>query len=147
MNILGSIPVHIETSSDTAGLTHNTRPLLHEIRHALERLSRNGLATVLDLRAIPFAPGDEERLLAILGVGEVEARLTTLGGSRIRESSFSGVWVVEHHNDQGVRVAFQIEITDIPSILRSQPEDIVASISRLTSELAAESASDTGLMD
>ncbi len=56
-------------------MTHNTLPLLNEVRHALKRLVRTGESTIIDLRAIPFGPGDEERLLDLLGQGEVMATL------------------------------------------------------------------------
>ena len=133
MSILDNIPVHIPSSVSTADRAYNTLPLLHEIRHALERLSREGESTILDLRAIPFPPGDEQRLLDYLGTGEVEAQLHALGNSLIRETRYSGVWVVEHKNGDDERVALQIEITSVPAILRAQPEDIEEGLNRISS--------------
>ena len=43
-------------------LTYNVQPLLHEIRHALARLLDDGGHTVIDLRSLPLAPGEEEQL-------------------------------------------------------------------------------------
>lgn len=104
----------------------------------MERLSREGESTILDLRAIPFPPGDEQRLLDYLGTGEVEAQLHALGNSLIRETRYSGVWVVEHKNGDDERVALQIEITSVPAILRAQPEDIEEGLNRLTASLSAD---------
>lgn len=135
MDILGTTPTQPTAPPAKAVVTGNTLPILHEIRHALERLARDGDSTTLDLRAIPFAPGDEERLLAHLGRGEVRVELDAMGESNIWESNYPGVWVVQHRDEEGERVAFQIEITDIPSIIRSQPEDLEESLDRLASTL------------
>ena len=135
MSSLEEIAVRIESPPGEVPLTHNTLPLLHEIRHALERLHREGESTVLDLRAIPFAPGDEQRLLERLGKGEVQVKMSALGESRIHESRFAGVWVVEHDNPQGERVALQIEIARIPAILLTPENDIEVSLATLTGEL------------
>jgi len=69
-----------------ARLTHNVQPLLHEIRHALARLLDDGGHTVIDLRSLPLAPGEEEQLLDELGQGEVYARLHALGPTEIVET-------------------------------------------------------------
>lgn len=37
---------------DMTHMSHNTLPLLHEVRHALRRLVRTGESTIIDLRAI-----------------------------------------------------------------------------------------------
>jgi hydrogenase-1 operon protein HyaF len=80
-------------------LTHNVQPLLHEIRHALVKLLDEGGNTVIDLRSMPLAPGEEQKLLDELGRGEVAARLQALGPSEIIETRYPGVWVVVHSND------------------------------------------------
>lgn len=115
---------------------HNALPLLHEIAHALQRLHQNGTTTTIDLNAIPFGPGDESRLLDLLGRGEVRATLDVLGESQIWESTFPGVWVVEHRAAGGERVALQIEITRLPGILQTQPEDLVEGLAKITKTLA-----------
>ena len=52
-------------------LTHNVQPLLHEIRHALATLLDDGGRTVIDLRSIPLAPGEEQKLLDKLDIEEL----------------------------------------------------------------------------
>jgi len=112
-------------------MSHNTIPLMHEVNHALKRLIRTGEGTIIDLRAIPFGPGDEARLLQLLGEGEVTASMDALGRTTVRETGFSGVWLVDHYNSEEERIAFQIEITDIPDLLRAQDEDMGESLQRL----------------
>lgn len=119
-------------------MTHNTLPLLNEVRHALKRLVRTGESTIIDLRAIPFGPGDEERLLDLLGQGEVMATLDALGKTTVKESRFSGVWIVDHYNSEAERIAFQIEVIEIPELLCAQPDDMYESLEKLDTVLDVE---------
>jgi hydrogenase-1 operon protein HyaF len=118
-----------------AGLTHNVQPLLHEIRHALVKLLDNGGQTVIDLRSLPLAAGEEEQLLDTLGQGEVFARLHALGPTEIIETRYPGVWVVVHFNNDNEVIGKTIEICDIPELLRSQQEDIRLGLGQLQSQL------------
>jgi hydrogenase-1 operon protein HyaF len=126
---LETIPVNIEAA------TGNVRPLLHEIRHALTRLANGEEGTVIDLRSLPLAPGEEERLNALLGKGEVCAEVDALGPTVVQETLFPGVWFITHCNAEGATVARFIEVTRIPELLMSQQEDIDAGIRRLEKEL------------
>ena len=128
-------PVDIKVEVESASFHHNALPVLHQVRHALARLSASGESAVIDLSAIPFGPGDEERLLQVLGKGEVEATVNALGPTRVRETAYPGVWLVDYLDEHEVRVAFRIEVTHVPAILRSQPEDVVDSITRLEERL------------
>jgi hydrogenase-1 operon protein HyaF len=116
-------------------LTHNVLPLLHEIRHALGQWLQGGEATVIDLRGIPMAPGEEEQLIARLGGGEIHARLSTLGDSEIVETAYPGVWLVTHRNTDGEVIGRYIEVCEIPQILKAQQEDVRAGLQRLEAEL------------
>lgn len=116
-------------------LTQNVKPLLHEIKHALEGLIENGESSIIDLRSIPLAPGEEEKILDTLGKGEVSAQLDALGKSEIIETRYAGVWVVTHYNDENSIISRFIEVTTIPNILCSQTEDIMTAYSSLTLDL------------
>ena len=111
-------------------------PVLHEIRHGLKRLAEHGESTLIDLRAMPFGPGDEARLLGLLGEGEVKAEIDALGPMRIWETAVKGVWVVDHRDVDGERLALHVEIAAIPDILRTQPQDIEDAIRELEERLA-----------
>jgi hydrogenase-1 operon protein HyaF len=111
-------------------------PLLNEIKHALDNLIETGKTTIIDLRSIPLAPGEEKKILDTLGQGEVNAQLHALGLSEIIESQYAGVWVITHYNDEDKVISRFIEITTMPEILCSQTEDIMAAYSRLTLSLA-----------
>jgi hydrogenase-1 operon protein HyaF len=137
MQKLQDIPVYTESPQTTSPDHGNAVPLLHEILHALEHLRDSGKPTTIDLRAIASGPGDEARLFEVLGRGEVSAQLDALGMSEIRESRFAGVWLVEHKNSLGERIALQVEITHVPGILLAQQEDIAEAASRLEDQLGS----------
>ena len=117
---------------DSATILH---PVLHEVRHAMRRLIQTGESTVIDLASLPFGPGAEAQLLAYLGEGEVSATLNTLGRSRLWETRFPGVWLVDHYNPEQERIAFQVEVAEVPALLKSQKEDVVDGLDRLTNLL------------
>lgn len=129
MSALTKIPVHVEAG------TGNVRPLMHEIRHALARLAEGGEGTVIDLRGLPLAPGEEQRIEETLGEGEVKAELDALGPTSIKETAYSGVWFVTHRNTENEVVARFIEVCRVPSILMAQDEDIAEGVSRLAQQL------------
>ncbi|MGB5275996.1 MAG: hydrogenase expression/formation C-terminal domain-containing protein [Gammaproteobacteria bacterium] len=116
-------------------LTWNVQPLLHEIRHALRNLLETGHSSIIDLRSIPLAPGEEETILDTLGCGEVHAKLNALGPSEIYETRFAGVWLVTHFNTENDVIGRFIEITRFPGILESQREDMATSLDLLEQTL------------
>ena len=130
--------LHTEALKIQAGedLTHNVKPLLHEIRHALDALLQGDEQTVIDLRSMPLAPGEEQQLLDQLGQGEVHARFDALGPSEIIETGYAGVWVVVHYNSNDEVIGKFIEVCYIPELLRSQQEDIRRGLELLQAQLA-----------
>ena len=115
--------------------TGNVRPLMNEVRHAMQLWLDNGEATIIDLRSLPMGPGDEERLVDELGRGEVQARMSALGPSEIIESRFPGVWLVTHYNNDEEIIGKFIEICVVPGLLKAQEEDIREGIALLESQL------------
>lgn len=116
--------------------TGNVTPLMHQIRHALHQLLEQGEVSIIDLRSLPMGPGEEARLLAALGQGEVQVHLSVLGPSEIIETQYPGVWLVTHHNSEGETIGKFIEVCEFPAIGLSQPEDIQAGLQRLEEQLA-----------
>ncbi|MCF7985814.1 MAG: hydrogenase expression/formation protein [Thiohalocapsa sp.] len=136
MPSLDDIPIRVESPPQTGADFGNALPILNEIRHALGRLNETGEPSQIDLAAIPFGPGDEARLLELLGRGEVEATVDALGPTQVWETRFSGVWVVDYANADAQRVALQIEVDVVPQILRTQHADIADAIKALDERLA-----------
>lgn len=137
---LKSIGVKVEpTSADEIdAFTLNVVPLLHEVRHALERLLEGGEATTIDLGAIPLAPGEFEKIDAALGTGEVKVVLEAMGPSQIYETQFSGVWRITHHNAANEVVGRYIEVTRIPEILLAQEIDVRVGLDLLSRKLSGD---------
>ncbi|MGA8203192.1 MAG: hydrogenase expression/formation C-terminal domain-containing protein [Woeseiaceae bacterium] len=129
MSALDAIKVNVEIP------TGNVEPLLHEIRHALKRVAAGEQGTVIDLKSLPMAPGEERRIEEALGEGEVRAELQALGPTEVQETAYPGVWLVTHRNAENEVVARFIEVTRMPEILMAQPEDIERGIEKLESEL------------
>jgi len=117
-------------------LTHNVQPLLHEIRHALVKLLDDGGGSVIDLRSLPLAPGEEQQLLDELGRGEVYARMHLMGPTEIVETRYPGVWVVVHFNNDNEVIGKFIEVCSVPGLLCSQQEDVRQGLEQLQSQLA-----------
>jgi hydrogenase-1 operon protein HyaF len=130
--VTGEIKFNIHNGNE---LTQNVKPLLHEIKHALDTLIETGATSIIDLRSIPLAPGEEETILSTLGTGEVQAKLDALGLSEVIETKYAGVWVVTHYNDENHIISRFIEVATIPNILCSQTEDIMAAYSSLSLDL------------
>ena len=110
---------------DVAGPANgNALPVLFEIHECLTRLAETGAPTTIDLRAMPFGPGDESFLRQALGEGEVTATVTALGPASIVETAYPGVWWVEHQDNSGEPLAKFIEIAAVPMLLAAQDEDV-----------------------
>jgi hydrogenase-1 operon protein HyaF len=135
MGQLADIPIRTEPTARAAAQFGNALPILNEIRHALARFVETRHPTTIDLASIPFGPGDEARLMALLGRGEVQATIEALGPTHIWETRFSGVWVVDYAKPDGERVALQIEIDEVPRMLRAQGADLVDSLAILNAEV------------
>ena len=135
MNPAGTPQFNIHAGNE---LTWNVKPILHEIRHALQKLLDSGETSIIDLRSIPLAPGEEDTIVETLGRGEVQARLDVLGPSDIYETRYTGVWLVTHYNDSDSIVSRFIEVTEIPDVLKSQREDVAHALDALVTELETE---------
>ncbi len=135
-NNLNSIPIRIEDVAEYS--IGNLRALLAEIAAHLEKLARDGATASIDLHSLPFASGEYEQLRLLLGQGEVAASIEAIGPSEINETRYPGVWWVTHYNVEGDIVADSIEITLIPEILKSQPEDISTGLELLRAQLNGE---------
>ncbi len=128
---ISDIPIRVDSPSFNA----NALPLLHEIRHALGDLASGGGPRVIDLMAIPFGPGDEDLLLQVLGTGEVKASVNAMGTSQVWESSYPGVWLLDHRDMDGRRIAFQVQVSTVPDILLTPPGDMADAAERLGERL------------
>lgn len=130
MSRLDEIAISVESRSSGTG-----RAVLREIEQRLERLLTHGEASSIDLARLPFGPGDHALLVEMLGEGEVQARLNSLGPSEVRETAIAGVWWVTHYNaDDEVMTEF-IEVTRCPAILLTPQDDLPDGVAVLRTRL------------
>ncbi|MCB1337129.1 MAG: hypothetical protein KDK10_06650 [Maritimibacter sp.] len=129
---LGALKAHIATG--------NAEPILREIATALAKLLDTGDPTIIDLGALPFSAGDEKRLDAVLGTGELHATLDVLGQSHVTETGIAGVWRIDHFDQQGETLSRFVEVTFCPDILKTQRADAETGLARLEGELQRQGA-------
>ncbi|MCR4347103.1 MAG: hydrogenase expression/formation protein [Sulfuricaulis sp.] len=136
MNHIKGIPIATEGMPFVPALSHgNALPLLHEIEVLLSDLVTTGKSASIDLRSLPMLPDDYEKLLEVLGEGEVSATVNVLGPTLARETAIHGVWWVTHQNADGEVTAQFIEVTYLPEILKTHPADARAAVETLRSRL------------
>lgn len=129
-----TIPIHAQTGEMYS--IGNIRALLAEIGACLEKLDCNNETGMIDLNSLPFAPGEYEQLRRTLGQGEVSVHIEAIGKSEVFETQYPGVWWVTHYNVEGNILADMLEITTIPEIIKSQPEDVHAGLEKLQAQLS-----------
>lgn len=133
---LSGIKIAVEPPARIEVDTGNVPLILTEIRHALKRLLTDGTTHTIDLRAIPLGPGEAERLLETLGIGEVRAEFASLGRTEFQESSYHAVWRVTHWNAAHEVTGRFVEVAFTPALLASPPDDVGEGLARLTADLA-----------
>ena len=124
MQHLADIKVAIDNPSLETG---NLPGILSEIQYALEELlntkTRKQNTHKIDLRAMPWSVGEEQKLEEILGQGK----------SIFQETSYSGVWLITHYNEDNELISKIVEITYLPDMVLAQQEDIKSALDRLKS--------------
>ena len=108
----------------TEAMTGNALALLHELDDMLQHLLETDEAGSIDLGRLPMNEQDYALLYEILGTGEVEATVNSMGVTLVQESEIPGVWWVSHHNETGDTMAEFIEVTYCPEILLTPVEDV-----------------------
>jgi hydrogenase-1 operon protein HyaF len=118
------------------GLGGGVAAILTELVTLLDRLTESQTPAAIDLRSLPMSPQDRVELKRVLGEGEVRATVEAQGLSTVCETRISGVWWVEHRDPQGELVAELLEVTRVPEILASAPDDIAAGAQTLRRQIA-----------
>jgi len=99
-------------------------PLLNEIVGKFRTLISSGQNGIFDLNRSHLTSADVNDLKNILGRGEVDANLNTLGKTNIRETAVPGIWWITHYNEQGSVINECIEITTCPDLLKTFPDEL-----------------------
>lgn len=132
---LSDIGVRVESLERPTGMA---RALLREIADHLQLLTEQGTENAIDLSSLPMNGADLDELRELLGRGEVEATVETIGTSVIYETGFTGVWWAVHNAQDGTKLTERIEISAAPEMIRSHPSDIRNAYDRLRNSLSTD---------
>jgi hydrogenase-1 operon protein HyaF len=125
MSGLSDIPVEvINSKAADAEPSAQVMAILQELETMLKQLVATGEHNSVDIRSLPMMPGDYEQLKAILGEGEVQATIDSLGPSLVMETQVPGIWWISHRNAHDEVLTEFIEVTSLPEILKLQPGDL-----------------------
>jgi len=105
--------------------------VLHELATNLEQLLDTAEENTIDLRSLPMNEADREELAELLGRGEVDITLNTIGSSRIFETAFSGIWWVTHYGDDAMVLSELIEVAKVPSLIPTHTDEISVALQRI----------------
>jgi hydrogenase-1 operon protein HyaF len=130
-----TVPITPLSPSVASDAPAGSLALMHQIVASLEGLIASKTTATIDIHRLPLTPQENQALERTLGEGEVDASVEALGRTRIRETGYPGVWWVTHYNRSSQIIGESIEITDLPELIKSQPEDIRSGLARLRREL------------
>ncbi len=136
MSRLSDVPVRV-VGAEPARAFSRVMAIANEVESMLARLADIGACGSIDLRGLPMAPGDRDVLRRIFAEGEVSAVIHALGSTQVYETIVRGVWWVTHHNEDGKVAAEFIEITHMPEILKTPPDDVADGLEMLHAQLQA----------
>ena len=132
---LEDIPVKLASAENIQ--TGNALPVLKEIMTLLEQLEETGEGGSIDLASLPFSTADRQWLKDTLGEGAVNINIDAGGPTTIVETATPGVWWVVHRNEQHAQVGEFIEVTLVPEMIPTHPDDVSSGVKRLEDRLTA----------
>lgn len=131
LNTFANIPIQVIDSQPSTGAIL-AKTLLSEIHSMLLNLLETGKTSRLDLRALPSLGSEGyEFLKNQLGLGEIKASIESFGRSDVYETAYSGIWFIDHFNQDDELYTEQIEVSFLPEILKSHFDDVRLSATKL----------------
>jgi hydrogenase-1 operon protein HyaF len=125
---MNPLQIPIEINHSSSGMA---QALFTELAQHLQQLLDQGTEHTIDLFSLPVSDQDKQELEQLLGKGEVEITLTTVGESRIYETAYNGIWWVRHYAADELLISEFIEVSRIPEIIKSHPSDVALSADRM----------------
>lgn len=126
-----------DRNAPTEDLPGNAQAMLHQVDSMLVDLASGGEGGSIDLRHTPLTAADRRTLESVLGRGEVEARVNALGLTHVRDTAVAGVWWVTHFNLQDQVLGEFIQVTHVPELLGSHPDDVRGALPLLRARISA----------
>jgi hydrogenase-1 operon protein HyaF len=127
--------IHVAVAGGQGFLTGNAAAVLREIAGLLEQLTQSGEGGCIDLASLPFSSADRTWLQEQLGKGEVEVSISAGGPTTIVETGTPGVWWITHRNEQNAKSGEFIEVTLVPELITTHPDDVLLGLASLNSKI------------
>jgi len=124
------IDLPVEVAQPSTGMA---QAVLHELAGHLQQLIEAAKTEVIDITSLPMSSSDKQQLETLLGKGEVDITLNTIGESRIFETAYSGIWWIRHYTAEHKLISELIEICAVPQIIKTHPADMQQALARLQS--------------
>ena len=121
MAVMNPLNLEIEIAEPKTGMA---KAVLNELIEQLQIFADTGKQHIIDLTSLPMTSSDKHELESLLGTGEINITLSTIGESQINETAFSGIWWIKHYTPDRKLISELIEITDVPAIIKSHQDDI-----------------------
>nr|ANC58187.1 hydrogenase-1 operon protein [Candidatus Methylacidiphilum infernorum] len=135
LEVQGDLPL---IPSFNLGELSTTRPGLMNGPYILVEISRIAREhdftphpRVIPLNFLPLSLADQKLLDEKLGHGELTICIKGYGQCWIKNTPYRNIWWVEHLNVEGKSIFKSIEITSIPSLIRTAREDMERGLSKI----------------
>ena len=108
--------------------------ILEELREALSKADTTRWSTkpghMVEMTRQPLAPGDQAYLAGVLGLGDIDIRLTGFADSRIMSTKVRGIWHTQilNHAGKGLLDAYVVGL--IPAEVPATPEELEDTVAR-----------------
>ena len=108
--------------------------ILEELREALQNTDTSTYSDkpghMVELTRQPLAPGDQAYLAGVLGLGEIDIRLSGFADSRIMSTKVRGIWHTQilNHAGKGLLDAYVVGL--IPAEVPATPEELEETVTR-----------------
>ena len=123
-----ALPIAVEVTTPSSSMV---QALLCELAQHLQNLAQHDQSQTIDLSSLPISDADRCELERLLGRGEVEITLNTLGQSLIHETTYSGIWWIKHFSADDKLLSELIEVSRVPAIIHSHPDDIAVAAEQI----------------
>lgn len=137
---MNSLDIPLEIAEPTSGMA---QAILTELYDHLSGLASSGTRHVIDLTSLPMSETDKRELESLLGRGEVSVTLKTIGDSEIFETGYCGIWWIKHYTADKKLISELLEITTVPEIIKSHPDDIKKSVDELMKLIDSDETGET----
>ena len=136
-----SLEIPVEIGAPSTGMA---QAVLAELNEYLTELSFSGRQHVIDLNSLPMTDSDKRELALFLGRGEVAVTLQTMGDSQVFETGYIKLQTpLRIYSADNQLIAELVEITTLPEIIKSHPEDVQASAVELKKLIDSDETGET----